>query len=236
MVNDVLGELVLGSALFISMRKYRYNHIRHHHFLNSDQDPDLVRKVSCREWTFPQSRRLLIATLCKDLVMLNTSTLVLRIWRFAKQDQHEPSRRSRGCGLGHIRVLLYLTLVVGLTWGGLWKMFLLFWLVPLLTWLNVVLRIRSIAEHCGIAAADPFFRTRTTIASTIERLLVAPRHINYHTEHHLYPSVPFFNLPQLHRELMNVARYRTAATINRGYVSVLREVTTRAQNEKDGCA
>ena len=28
-----------------------------------------------------------------------------------------------------------------------------------------------------------------------------PHKVNYHIEHHLYPSVPFYNLPECHREM-----------------------------------
>ena len=28
-----------------------------------------------------------------------------------------------------------------------------------------------------------------------------PHHVNYHVEHHLFPAVPHYRLPELHREL-----------------------------------
>jgi fatty acid desaturase len=31
--------------------------------------------------------------------------------------------------------------------------------------------------------------------------LIFPHQVNYHIEHHLYASVPHYNLPALHREL-----------------------------------
>ena len=33
------------------------------------------------------------------------------------------------------------------------------------------------------------------------RALLFPHHVNYHLEHHLYPAVPHYHLPQLHRLL-----------------------------------
>jgi fatty acid desaturase len=33
--------------------------------------------------------------------------------------------------------------------------------------------------------------------SWIERLLIAPFHMGYHAEHHLWPAVPYYNLPRL---------------------------------------
>jgi fatty acid desaturase len=31
--------------------------------------------------------------------------------------------------------------------------------------------------------------------------LIFPHQVNYHIEHHLYASVPHYNLPRLHREM-----------------------------------
>ena len=32
--------------------------------------------------------------------------------------------------------------------------------------------------------------------------LFYPHHVNYHVEHHMYPAIPHYNLPQCHREMM----------------------------------
>jgi fatty acid desaturase len=34
-------------------------------------------------------------------------------------------------------------------------------------------------------------------------LLLFPHHVNYHLEHHLYPAVPHYHLPRLHRLLFD---------------------------------
>jgi hypothetical protein len=64
-----------------------------------------------------------------------------------------------------------------------------------LTWLKMILRIRSIAEHYSVKNDHVLNRTRTTLPSLFEKMFIAPKNINYHLEHHLYPSVPFFRLP-----------------------------------------
>jgi fatty acid desaturase len=101
-------------------------------------------------------------------------------------------------------------------------MFLLLWVVPILTWLKMVMRIRSIAEHFAIEN-DMYTPTRTTIPTLFERFFVAPRNINFHIEHHLYPSVPFFRLPKLHALLMKDPAYQSKAHVTCTYWGVLRE-------------
>ncbi len=42
-------------------------------------------------------------------------------------------------------------------------------------------------------------------------------------EHHLYPSVPFYNLAKLHKKLMESEQFRNNAHITHSYFGVLQE-------------
>jgi fatty acid desaturase len=50
--------------------------------------------------------------------------------------------------------------------------------------------------------------SRHVDAGMAEAFVISPFHINYHTAHHLFPSVPWYNLPALHARLMEEAAYR----------------------------
>lgn len=56
-----------------------------------------------------------------------------------------------------------------------------------------------------------------------ERWLILPRNIHYHIEHHWYPSVPFYNLPALHIELMKQSGFREQAVITNSVIASLRQ-------------
>ena len=85
----------------------------------------------------------------------------------------------------------------GLALAGIWWAYPLLWLVPLLTWMMVITRIRNIAEHAVVPDSnDPLRNTRTTEANLLERTFIAPYFVNYHLEHHLLFYVPCYNLPQ----------------------------------------
>lgn len=60
-------------------------------------------------------------------------------------------------------------------------------------------------------------------AGLLDHLLIAPKNISYHNEHHFYPSVPFYRLPELHRELMQQEGYRAGVHLSPGYLGVIRE-------------
>ena len=102
------------------------------------------------------------------------------------------------------------------------------WLLPLLTVLQPILRLRAIAEHAAVTdlssplTAARCNRTSGSLGNWFARSLIFPHHVNYHLEHHLYPAVPHYHLPALHRlllgkgalsgaEVRDVARRRCAS-------------------------
>jgi fatty acid desaturase len=86
-----------------------------------------------------------------------------------------------------------------LTVVGGWWAYPVLWLVPYYLGVFVAQNLRSFAEHAhpvpdAVADAN---RDITFAASWIERTLFAPHHMSHHAEHHMYPAVPYYNLPAL---------------------------------------
>jgi len=81
------------------------------------------------------------------------------------------------------------------------------WIVPLMTALQPILRLRAVCEHGAVSdLSSPLTAARSnrTWGNWSNRLLgglLFPHHVNYHLEHHLYPAVPHYHLPALHRAL-----------------------------------
>ena len=109
----------------------------------------------------------------------------------------------------------------------------LLWLVPLLTWMMVITRIRNIAEHAVVPDTnDPLRNTRTTRAGFLERLFIAPYYVNYHLEHHLLFYIPYYNLPRVHRVLRSQSRFASSMEVQPGYAAVLR-LAAQKPNQDD---
>src|SRR6202158_1762017 len=119
--------------------------------------------------------------------------------------------------------------------AGVWGAYPLLWLVPLVTWMMVITRIRNIAEHAVVPdSSDPLRNTRTTHANFLERLFIAPYYVNYHLEHHLLFYVPCYNLPRVH-EILSRSAYATRMEVQPNYAAVLRLATARpAKEDKPG--
>jgi fatty acid desaturase len=114
----------------------------------------------------------------------------------------------------------------GLAIAGYWWLYPLLWLLPLLTWYQLVSRIRNIAEHAVVPDNDdPWRNTRTTLAGPLIRLVLAPYRVNYHLEHHLFPFAPCWRLPRLHRHLL-AQGHAPRMELCRSYLEVLVRATT----------
>jgi fatty acid desaturase len=63
------------------------------------------------------------------------------------------------------------------------------------------------AEHNGLPHDGTIMeKTRSTSTNAFVKLMMW--NMPYHAEHHAYPSIPFFALPQLHSELKNELKHR----------------------------
>ena len=217
-LNDWTAEIVLAWPNLISARAYRRNHFAHHSYLNTPQDPDWARRQGDAAWVFPMHWGRLAMLIVRDASGVG-AIFFLRLARTLLS-------KDTGVSTGFLiaRYGFYIAVAAAFVWFGAFKLLLLYWFVPLFTWLILIFRIRSIAEHSAIDHRSPAYsQTRSTRASLLEHLFVAPKNVNYHIEHHFYPSVPFYRLPALHRTLMAKPEFNTGVHITRSYFGVLRE-------------
>ncbi len=226
-VNDWLGEWLCAAPLGASLNAYRPYHLTHHKFAQQAEDPDLVLSAP-----FPTTRASLRRKIVRDL----TGQTFFKqrfgpILAGLKKRRHgqAPGAIFARAAAGQKRFLLInLAMLVALSAAGLWWAWLALWIVPMATWFPLVTRLRNIAEHALVAKdePDPFRHARTTKANWLERALVAPYHVNFHAEHHLFMHVPCWNLPRAHRLLAE--KGLTEGMLNApGYLTVLKAASSK---------
>jgi fatty acid desaturase len=223
-VNDWVSEIVLAWPNLVSARAYRRNHFAHHRYLNTPQDPDWARRQGDNAWLFPKKASELAKLMLRDVSGLNA----LRLLALARSLMTSDVDVSRGFLVA--RYGFYVVLLALIVWAHGLGLLLMYWFVPLFTWLIFIFRIRSIAEHSAIESCSPAYAgTRTTVIGVIERIFVAPKNVSYHLEHHFFPSVPFYRLPELHRVLLSKPGFNESAKVTRSYIGVLRESIGQAR-------
>ena len=207
-VNDWLGRGLALFPVFISLAKWRFIHLCHHQHTHTADDPD--RAIYAR---YPLAASAWWRLLARDVCGLNlVSTLKYFIdlpyvtadfnRRFLGQ-----ARERRYRQVSDMRAFWAfwgLVLIGGGSWGGTsWLLaFVLYWLIPYCSLTQIFFRVRGAIEHGNVPDPDnPYRRTRTYFMHPIAAFFLAPKRVNYHLEHHLYPAVPFYHLPRLHRVL-----------------------------------
>jgi fatty acid desaturase len=217
-VNDWIGDLLLAWPITTTVDSYRRNHLEHHKHANTERDPDWVAKVGRPLFTFPQRLRTALLHLGGYLLFVNSIRDAILISKRVSTD----TTKKRTIGYLAVRVAVHAALAFVFTWFGLWVDFLIYWIVPFLSFFFFFLYIRSVAEHFGnMDYTNELGGTRTVIANGLERFVFSPHQVNYHLEHHLFPGVPYYNLPELHTLLMQSPEYAANAHITRGYCTGL---------------
>jgi len=87
------------------------------------------------------------------------------------------------------------------TYLGIWKHFLVFWVLPLVFVTPVLFQLHNYAEHTGAEGPSEFERTWSCHFHPFVQMFIQPLRSGLHLEHHLYPSVPWYRLKKLHRRL-----------------------------------
>ncbi|MFN8863825.1 MAG: fatty acid desaturase family protein [Flavobacteriales bacterium] len=222
--NRKLGDFIINLfvcwPMFVTVAKYRANHLKHHQHLNTSEDPDWIAKESHPAFKHPQTRWQFLLRLFTYLIGVQGIRDVVWIFkRLSKQGKVKGKREYGG-------IIFNLGLFAALTVFEFWVPYLLFWIVPFFTTLLMFQYIRSFAEHFGDLEYDNLYHSiRTVNPNLIERFFIAPHNISYHMEHHLYPGVPYHNLPKLKALLMTDESYRVNAHYTDGYLSgLLREL------------
>jgi len=207
-VNDLVGRFC-ATVQGLSMCTYRVIHRLHHNNLYGELDP-----YTALHGGYPRGRAYLVRKLLKDLTGLtawktyayflggapglNTKTNV------ALRPLDDTSGRLKAEARSDRNTVVAVHVVaLGLAaWSGFLLQYIVLWLLPLVTVVQAILRLRAIAEHGATSDfSSPLTAARTNLVPAGLAWLVFPHHVNYHIEHHLYASVPHYNLPRLHREM-----------------------------------
>lgn len=226
-VNDLIGQWLCAAPVGAHLKAYRPYHLSHHKFTQTADDPDLALSAP-----FPISPVSLRRKIVRDLT--GQTFLKQRSGQFAAALGRLPARLRGNPNISTSAreavipfVIVNIALAILMTWLGPWWTYPVLWLLPMATWFPLVTRIRNIAEHACVPEnpSDPLAQARTTRASLIEGLLVAPYWVNYHAEHHVFMHLPCYRLPAAHRLLM-AKGHGPRMEVQPGYLDVLRMATS----------
>jgi fatty acid desaturase len=232
-LNDVVTDWLCARPVWSDVGRYRVHHMKHHTHTGTENDPDLGLVTP-----FPTTRASIVRKLARDVTGLSALKRIfglllmdagLLVYNVSGSVERLPHRGAWFHGKTLARNLAPMLLTNAAmflalrAFGHGWVY--LAWVAAYCTSYSVFLRIRSMAEHaCTERSRDPTKNTRTTKAGLLARLTVAPLSVNYHVEHHLLMTVPYFRLAALHRTLVERGAL-PAGSIARSYREVLQKMS-----------
>ncbi len=232
--NDLFANVFLMWPTFASVEAFRKFHGTHHQYTNLPEDGnrhiwythDAAGDLA-PDWQYPKTRLGLVLVLLRRAAFLTGLFWIVRGLVGSTLIPSPPWMRAA-------RFLFYATLIAVLTVFGLWTAFLLYWIVPFCTWHIAVQYMRLICEHSAVESEEEEYAiTRSTIPTWLERIFVLLANVGYHIEHHWYPSVPFYKLPELHQALMERDGFRKNAVVRHSVFTSLGECVRPSPGLRD---
>jgi len=194
-LNDLIINLFVGVPQLLPVHVYRSLHLSHHRNLGTTRDPERALLFAGQPWQYsPVSPGTLLRQLAGDLFLVNGIRTLIA---FANE-RRDPRRLGLAPRLAYPELWLmiagYLALIaIGFLIAPTFTAHaLVLWLVAQLTMLQLLQKIRSLAEHAGADIATSHnWRT-----GWLGRLTIWPYHINFHRQHHDEPATPWYELPR----------------------------------------
>ncbi len=212
-INEAAGHGV-ALVLLLPFRAFRYFHLAHHRWTNiAGKDPELEGEMptGLRGWLWHVSG------------IPYWIAQMRQIWSLAT-GRFEAEWLPIGAKVGAVREArwmlgIYACIAVSLFFSPL--MFWL-WVLPAIAG-QPFLRLYLMAEHGDCPqVANMFENTRTTFTNRLIRFLAW--NMPYHTEHHVWPAVPFHQLPALHDDIQ-----QHLGVTSDGYLAFTRAYLARAR-------
>jgi fatty acid desaturase len=178
--NDFLTNLFSLWPFGMGLSGYRKFHFAHHRYMGTASDPELVhKKRATPAYDLPSSPRRIIRLAITALFAEGSSDqmyfIKYIILRNSLRDKIAP-------------IALWVTIVLVFWHFNAWWIAIL-WFIALGTSFNAVFRLRVWTEHVGTAGVHRIS------AGLFYRMIFLPHNSWCHFEHHHFPTVPFWNLP-----------------------------------------
>lgn len=203
LLNRWVG-FVCGLPGFVAVSAYRSIHLLHHATTRTEKDPDDI------EVNRPKSLPLVI--IYYFVLLLGIYVYIFTVAARGFQKAHRAVRNHIIVEYA-IMVGVVLLLFVIFPAGAVLKV----WLYPLLVAAQLS-NVRGLAEHGLTTSGNPFTDSRTVLSNRFVSFMMC--NLNYHLEHHLFPGVPWYNLPKVH-QLLRQDFQKAGASVYRGYTQFL---------------
>ena len=217
-INNLVADIFVNAPIFTINRLNRSNHMSHHNSLPSKDDPD-------RHKYNPNLTGHWLDYLFFLSGLKNFSTAFSNVFLPSRDMNKKSDEKLK---YNHFDLLLILGWQVTLFFwlDHLFGVagYIYFWLCPVYMGPYMLNMIRSFAEHAVIESEMPSnSRLISYTPNWIERQIMSPHNMNFHAEHHLWPSIPYYSLPKAHKTFKERLTQEDDVQFRKSYLGFLFE-------------
>ncbi len=208
-INDSLSRWLIHGPLLMCFDDGRHNHLEHHKKLGQADDPDRYLHVMENK-NNPISFVLFcsgLSTFWQTVLKVTPLGIVLnRSSASSQADGSSPTGALADFCLKRGTVFVWQPLLFSyfMVWGLPWWSYVVLWILPIYACVFVPDEIRAFCDHAVADVPDAEVdhkRLVTFLPVRLEKIVFSPHHMNYHAEHHLWPGIPYYNRPIVHKVL-----------------------------------
>lgn len=224
--GDILANVLVAYPIGITVEDYARVHLSHHKYYFTEDDPDFIRK-SRLDWTFPMTAWQLVKLLLSDLSGIG----FYRILK-GKQLKNKAVHNRLHPTPQWLRPVFYTITAVLLTYFKAWPLFLIYWMLPLISFMPLIVRLGAICEHVyGQQGASIIESSPLIILNWWEKLILPNLNFTFHAYHHFFPGVAWCRLPKVHK-IFKQENLVNEDAIFHGYFSYLKYLQNSTANTR----
>lgn len=237
-LNDAIANIFIFFPFWTSLIDVRKRHLLHHQLTNTDEDPDYINKKYNTEYSFPQQKSTFIKNVIKYIFGIhfvyvlfdkkyNIKNKLIYFYRGLTAGKRVDGVKYTKSYIEKSLCFFFNFCLLSLLWYNHWLLeYFIFWILPHILYVPFLIKIRGINEHFGIKK-DQIEASRTMYPTWFDELVLGISwNISYHLDHHLFPSVPSYNLRKLHKLLLQNKEFVEKAQITKnGTLGVFKECT-----------
>lgn len=243
-LNEFITQVFICIPLFANLRDWRRAHFAHHRDPNSNEDPDLVIRFGNPEYILPKKVKDFVLILISHMFGIKMVKTLFSPFMKIKDKLFyfgtsfmSPVMAAPPVDKSHIAyynnvekaiiVSTYIACLSVILYLGIFKMFLLFWVLPMILWTHFIAKLRSYSEHSGLDNSSLYQKSRTLYTTIFDKTILGYAwNVGLHLDHHLFPGVPSYRLKKLHNIIKNLSPYKEHAHITKhGIFGVIKECT-----------
>jgi fatty acid desaturase len=206
-LRGVLGTVLTAYPIFQTFYAYKISHVLTHHpqLGRRDLDADLQFFIDEDVFKPMPPRRYFWRMMVLPQLGLRTFAYFKYLLknRLSADDGNDslsiPADMRRRRRLEYVALLAFWLIVVAIAYYFDALLYLLlFWVVPYLTYFQIIGWYIELTEHCTVISDQQtdLFMTSNRHSRGLERFLTGIHNDHHHLDHHLNPSIPFWNLPK----------------------------------------